>query len=84
MTEEYLNEYKKKISKLSKSDMSERNEYLKGLNSGRIQGPLTGYASIDKPWCNYYSTTQLSEETPKRTAYNYMFLKLLYFALPLI
>lgn len=80
MTEEHLKEYKSKLSKLSKNDLLERNEYLKGLNSGRIQGPLTGYASIDKPWCDYYSTSQLSEETPRRTAYNYMFLNNVYHA----
>ena len=78
MTEELLKEYKQKLSSLSKEELIERNQYLKDLRSGKIQGPLTGFASIDKPWCNYYSKEQLSEDMPKKTAYDYMFVNNVY------
>ena len=73
-----IKEYKQKLSSLSKEELIERNQYLKDLRSGKIQGPLTGFASIDKPWCNYYSKEQLSEDMPKKTAYDYMFVNNVY------
>lgn len=50
-----LNEYKKKIANLSVNEQKLRDLYLRDMALGKVQGPPTGYASIDKPWLKYYS-----------------------------
>lgn len=37
-----------------------------------MQGELTGYASIDKPWLKYYSKESIEAKIPEMTAYEYM------------
>jgi len=49
-----LKEYRKKLSKLSEEEIKNRNLYLKKLADGTIQGPPTGFASIDKQWLSKY------------------------------
>ncbi|MBQ2873345.1 MAG: acyl--CoA ligase [Bacilli bacterium] len=72
MTKEQLIELKKKIGQLSEEELKERDLYLRGLATGEIQGPLVGYASIDKPWLKYYDKETLSTQIPNMTAYQYM------------
>ena len=55
MKKEELNNYKKKIGELSLEEQKLRRLYLRELSLGEIQGPGTGYLSIDKPWLKYYS-----------------------------
>ena len=45
---------KLKLSKLSEQEKKLRDRYLSKLGKGEIQGPLTGYASIDKPGLRYF------------------------------
>ena len=45
-----LIEYRKQIIELSEKDKKLRDLYLKRLVNGELQGPLTGYDSIDKRW----------------------------------
>ena len=45
-----LIEYRKQIIELSEKDKKLRDLYLRGLVNGELQGPLTGYDSIDKRW----------------------------------
>lgn len=43
-----------KIKNLSVNEQKFRNLYLRKLALGEIQGPPTGYASIDNPWLSKY------------------------------
>ncbi|MBR3117136.1 MAG: acyl--CoA ligase [Bacilli bacterium] len=63
----------KKISDLSTQDAECRNIYLKKIGTGELQGPLTGYASKDKPWYSFYSDEAINEKMPEMTAYNYLY-----------
>lgn len=74
MTElEQLKEYRIQLSKLSKSEQKMRNLYLKKLALGKMQGPNTGFASIDKPWLKYYSDDQIKTELPKGSVYSHLY-----------
>ncbi len=70
-----LEEYRRQIANLSVNDQKLRNLYLRKLALGEIQGPLTGYASIDKPWLKNYSEEVISEDLPQKTIYEYLILK---------
>ena len=65
-----LKEYKTKLGKLSLNEQKLRDLYLRDLSLGKIQGSLTGYASIDKPWLKYYSEDTLQNiKIPEESAY---------------
>lgn len=49
-----------------------RDLHLRKLALGEIQGPPTGYASIDKPWLKYYSEEDIKEEFPQQTLYEHV------------
>lgn len=51
-----------------------RDLYLRDLAIGKIQGPLTGKASIDKPWLKYYNEDDIISDIPKMKAYDYLYL----------
>lgn len=72
MKKEELNNYKKKIGELSLEEQKLRRLYLRKLSLGEIQGPGTGYLSIDKPWLKYYSEEAITSDLPEMTAYQYM------------
>ena len=55
MEREALEKLKEKISELSEEEQKLRNLYLRGISSGEIYGPMTGYASIDKPWLKFFN-----------------------------
>lgn len=74
MTKEDLIELKDKISKLSNEDKKKRDLYLRGIATGKIQGPSTGYVSIDKPWLKFYKESDLELDLPRVSAYQYMML----------
>ncbi len=59
METEKLKEYKGRIENLSEEDKIKRDMYLKEMAEGKIFGPMTGYASIDKPWLKYYTKEEL-------------------------
>jgi hypothetical protein len=50
MTFENLKDYKQRLLELSKEDKKKRDEYLRQLANGTIQGPPVGYPSVD-PAC---------------------------------
>ena len=50
MDNDSLKNYKIKLGNLSVNEQKMRDLYLRKLALGEIQGPPTGYASIDKPW----------------------------------
>lgn len=72
MRKEDLIKLKEKLSELSDEDKKLRNLYLRDISIGKVYGPITGYASIDKPWLKYYKEEILNVEIPKSTAYQYM------------
>lgn len=76
MTKEDLLDLKKKISELSEEEKTQRNlNYLRKLVNGEMQGPLVGYASVDKPWLKNYSEDVINDELPEKTIYEYLVLR---------
>lgn len=75
MEKEYLEKLKNKLSELSEDEKKQRDLYLRDLASGEIQGPPTGYPSIDKPWLKYYKNDQIKASIPKMSVYRYLYEK---------
>lgn len=69
---EYLKEYKNDIANLSIDEKKKRDLYLRKLALGEIEGPPTGYATIDKPFLKYYSEEVISSDLPQNTIYGYI------------
>lgn len=68
-----LREYRAKLNKLNEEEKKHRDLYLKKLVDGTIQGPLTGYSSIDKQWLKYYDDNSILMPSKKfLSAYEYM------------
>lgn len=53
------------IKDLQINEQALRDLYLKGLLTGEIQGPLTGKASIDRPWLKHYAELPDYKENDK-------------------
>ena len=51
----------------------ERDLYLRDLQLGKIQGPITGKASLDKPWLKYYEEDDIVKDIPRKTIYEYIY-----------
>ncbi|MCM1053591.1 MAG: acyl--CoA ligase [Ruminococcus sp.] len=64
-----LLEYKEQLNKLSEKEKKLRDFHLKRLATGEIQGPPTGYASIDKPWLKFHPDKAINHDVPKKTIY---------------
>ena len=75
MTKEELIKLKEDIFALTEEETKERNNYLRGLAIGDIQGPSVGYPSIDKPWLKYYSDETKKKTIPEMTVYDYLYMK---------
>ena len=73
MTKEELIKLKEWISKLSPDEIKERKLYLRSLESGEMQGPPVGYASIDKPWLKSYEKDVLLKDLPKMKMFEYLY-----------
>lgn len=73
MTKEDLIKLKEKLSLLSEDEMKQREEYLKGLASGKIQGPPVGYSSIDKPQLIHYKDEPTKDLSGIDTVYDMIF-----------
>ena len=72
MNKEELTKLKKRISELSQEELKERDLYLRNISLGNILGPMTGYASIDKPWLKYYNEKNIDNERINCSAYDFM------------
>lgn len=72
MEKEKLIELKEKLSKLTEKEQMERDLYLRKLATGEIQGPPTGYGSIDKPWLKYYPEKTVKSKTSEKNIYEYI------------
>ena len=58
-----------KVKNLDVNEQKLRDLYLRKLALGEIQGPPTGYASIDKPWLKYYKDNVIKAQIPECTMY---------------
>lgn len=67
-----LKDYRERLSKLSEEEATKRNIYLKKLQTGEIQGPLTNKLSLDKDWLKHYSDEELNIQIPHMKIYDYM------------
>ena len=72
MSREELLDLKKWIESLSEEEKKKGNIELRKYYTGELQGPMTGYASIDKPWLQYYTEEDLLLDVPKQSIYSYM------------
>ena len=72
MTKEDLLKLKKDIMQLSFEERRERDLYLRDLSIGNVCGPMTGYASIDKPWLKFYKEENIGVIRDNLSAYEYM------------
>ena len=68
-----LEEYRKKLRELNEEENIKRDLHLKKFYTEEINGPLTGLASLDKPWLKSYSEESIDQILPKMTAYEYMY-----------
>lgn len=60
------------MNNLEKEQILSRELYLKGIQTGKIYGPTTGYASIDKPWLKYFKDESIISNMPESKIYDYM------------
>lgn len=73
MNKEALIKLKEELGKLSYLEQEQRDLYLRQLSIGEVQGPPTGYPSIDKPWLKYYTEEQIKTKVPKMSVYRYLY-----------
>jgi len=73
MESQDLKDYKEKLGQLSEEEQKQRDLYLKGLADGTIQGPETGYISIDKTQLKYYREEPIADIDPNQTIYELVF-----------
>lgn len=72
MEKQDLDILKSNISKLDINEAKLRDLYLRDIAMGKIDGPMTGYASIDKPWLKYYDIENKDLTLPEKSIYQYM------------
>ena len=72
MKKEDLIKLKEKISELSEHEKKLRDLYSRNISIGNLYGPMTGYASIDKPWLKYYKKENIGIERINCNAYEFM------------
>ncbi len=73
MNKQELIELKKKIARLSEEEKKQRDLELRKMALGEIQGPATGYPSIDKPWLKFYSEKAITEDLPQKNVYEFLY-----------
>ena len=73
MTKEELQKLKDEIMHLSDEEKIERKLYLRSLANGELQGTLTGYPSIDKPWLKSYNKDTIYLAPPKMRMFDYLY-----------
>ena len=60
------------IGNLKVNEEKLRDLYLRSLALGEIQGPPTGYPTVDKPWLKYYDAEAILYTLPPMTVYEYL------------
>ena len=72
MKQENIDQIEKNLSLLPKEKLKQHNVYLRNIALGKVYGPMTGYASLDKPWLKYYNENNIELERENCTAYHFM------------
>ena len=67
-----LKEYENKMENLSEEEQIKRDLYLRDLNMGKIQGPLTNIPNIDKEWLKNYTEEQIKSNLVHCTMNEYI------------
>ena len=62
----------KELMESNYSEDVKRDLYLRKLAIGELEGPSTGYASIDKPWLKYFSEESIAKEFTPMSIYQLM------------
>lgn len=60
------------IKNLTINEQKLRDLHLRKLALGELQGPPTGYPSIDKEWLKYYNEEQIMTDMPEMKIVDYM------------
>ena len=62
MKKEDLIKLKKHIASFTKEEQKIRRLYLRKVALGEIEGPVSGYPSIDQPWLKYYDEKSIMDD----------------------
>lgn len=62
-----------KIPKPKLTEDEKLNLYLKKFYTGEIAGPLTGYATKDRPWLKSYTEDEIAMVLPEVSVYSYLY-----------
>lgn len=73
MTKEQLIELTARLDQMTDEEKKNHYLYLIGLSTGKIQGPPTGYPSIDKPQLKYYREKPIKDLSNCKTVYDMIF-----------
>lgn len=73
MTKEQLIELRRRLDQMTDEEKKKHYSYLIGLSTGKIQGPPTGYPSIDKPQLKYYREKPIKDLSNCKTVYDMIF-----------
>lgn len=68
-----LLELREKVANLSEKEKQLRDLHLKQIANSEKLGPVTGYASLDKPWLKYYEDEKIMENTLEMSCYENMY-----------
>ena len=47
-------------------------DLIRDLLLDKVQGPLSGKASIDKPWLKHYPESAILDDLPEQSIYEYL------------
>lgn len=67
-----LLDYRIKLNNMSEEEKKLHDLYLRKIALGEIQGPTTGYPSLDKPWLKYLDEQTIMSDIPKMNIYHYL------------
>lgn len=70
--QDILLDYRKKFQNMDEKESILRDLYLRDIALGKIQGPTTGFASLDKPHLAFYEKEHIEKPIPNMTATEYL------------
>ena len=69
---EQLLDYRKKLQNMSYEEQVKHDLYLRNIALGKIQGPRTGFPSLDKPHLAFFKKEHITNPLPHMTATEYL------------
>lgn len=67
-----LIDYRKKLQNMDEKECILRDLYLRDIALGKIQGPFTGFPSIDKVHLTFFKQEHIDKPLPYMTATKYL------------